>query len=131
MEGHLEGNCWEPANQPEIVFGQMVDYDKEFLEAYGYQKFADFVNPPIELAPYGEAWQIDYSPVDIDHQDFLDIQDKYLPELIMCDPEEFDALWDEFVEEITPSAEAFGEFMWERIQEESAKVLGFEYEEEE
>ena len=123
MDGDLAGNCWEPANQPEIVFGQMNDYDKDFLEHYGYQKFADFVNPPIELAPYGEAWQIDYTPVDVDHQDFLDIQDKYLPELIMCEPDEFDALWDEFVEEITPSATVFGEYMWEAVQAEAAKVL--------
>ena len=101
----------------------MSDYDKSFLEAYGYQKFADFVNPPIELAPYGEAWQIDYSPVDVEHQDFLDIQDKMLPELIMCDEAEFDALWDEFVEEITPSATVFQEFMQERVLEEAHKVL--------
>ncbi len=123
MEGDLAGNCWEVGNQPEIVFGQMNDYDKDFLEHYGYQKFADFVNPPIELAPYGEAWQIDYTPVDVDHQDFLDIQDKYLPELIMCEPDQFDALWDEFVEEITPSATVFGEFMWEAVKAEAAKVL--------
>ena len=123
LEGDLAGNCWEPKNQPEIVFGQRTDYDKEFLSHYGYQKFADFVNPPIELAPYGEAWQIDYSPVDVDHQDFLDIQDKYLPELIMTDPENFDALWDEFVEEITPSATVFGDFMQEAVLAEAAKVL--------
>ena len=123
MDGDLAGNCWEPANQPEIVFGQMNDYDKDFLAHYGYQKFADFVNPPIELAPYGEAWQIDYTPVDVDHQDFLDIQDKYLPELIMCEPDEFDALWDEFVEEITPSATVFGEYMWDAVKAEAAKVL--------
>ncbi len=123
LDGDLAGNCWEPGNQPEIVFGQMNDYDKEFLAAYGYQKFADFVNPPIELAPYGEAWQIDYSPVDVDHQDFLDIQDKYLPELIMTDPDNFDALWDEFVEEITPSATVFQEFMQEAVLAEAHKVL--------
>ncbi len=118
-----EGNCWEPGNQDEIVFGLMNEYDQEFLANYGYSKFADFVNPPIEIAPSGEAWQIDYTPVDIDHQDFLDIQDRCLPELIMCEPDEFDDLWDAFVEEITPSATVFGEFMWERIQEEAAKVL--------
>jgi putative aldouronate transport system substrate-binding protein len=101
----------------------MNEYDKAFLEKYGYQKFADFVNPPIELAPYGEAWQIDYSPVDVDHQDFLDIQDKYLPELIMTDPDNFDALWDEFVAEITPSATAFSEFMQEAVLAEAHKVL--------
>ena len=120
----LAGNCWEVGNQPEIVFGQMSEYDKEFLKNYGYQKFADFVNPPIELAPYGEAWQIDYTPVDIAHQDFLDIQDKTLPELIMCDPAEFDARWDAFVEAITPSATEFGEYMWGAVKAEAAKVLG-------
>ena len=123
LDGDLAGNCWEPGNQPEIVFDQMNEYDKAFLEKYGYQKFADFVNPPIELAPYGEAWQIDYSPVDVDHQDFLDIQDKYLPELIMTDPDNFDALWDEFVAEITPSATAFSEFMQEAVLAEAHKVL--------
>ena len=122
LEGEFAGNCWEPGNQPEIYFDQMTDYDKAFLSAYGYQKPADFVNPPIQLAPYGEAWQIDYTPVDIEHQDFLNIQDKRLPEMIMCDPAEFDAKWDAFVEEITPSATAFGDFMQQAILKEAAKV---------
>ena len=124
LEGPLAGNCWEPGNQNEIVFGQMNAYDKEFLAAYGYSKFADFVNPPIELAPYGEAWQINYNPVENEHTDFLKIQDQRLPELIMCDPAEFDALWDAFVAEITPSATAFGDFMQQAVLDEVAKVLG-------
>ncbi len=124
LDGEFAGNAWDPVNQPEIVLGLMNDYDKEFLSAYGYSKFADFVNPPIELAPYGEAWQINYDPVDTEHTDFLKIQDQRLPELIMCAPEEFDAKWDAFVAEITPSAAAFGEFMQEAVLEEVAKVLG-------
>lgn len=124
MEGPLAGNCWEPGNQDEIVFGLMNDYDKEFLGHYGFSKWADFVNPPIELAPYGEAWQIDYTPVDTEHTDFLKIQDQRLPELIMCAPEEFDAKWDAFVAEITPSATAFGNYMQQAVLEEVAKVLG-------
>ena len=117
------GNCWEPGNQPEIVFGQMNEYDKEFLSHYGYQKFADFVNPPIELAPYGEAWQINYDPVDTEHTKFLQIQDQRLPEMIMADPAEFDGLWDAFVEEIGPSAKAFGDYMQEAVYAEAHKVL--------
>jgi len=124
MEGPYAGNAWEPNNQPENVLGLMNDYDKEFLKNYGYSKFADFVNPPIELAPYGEAWQINYNPVEVEHTDFLNIQDKRLPELIMCDPAEFDAKWDAFVEEITPSATAFGNYMQKAVLEEVAKVLG-------
>jgi len=124
LEGEYAGNCWEPGNQNEIVFGLMNDYDKDFLQHYGYSKWADFVNPPIELAPYGEAWQINYNPVDTEHTDFLKIQDQRLPELIMCDPAEFDAKWDAFVEEITPSATAFGDFMQQAVLQEVAKVLG-------
>ena len=102
----------------------MNDYDKEFLGHYGYSKWADFVNPPIDLAPYGEAWQIDYTPVDVEHQDFCDIQDRMLPELIMCDPAEFDAKWDAFVAEIGPSAKAFEDYMQEHVLIEAQKVLG-------
>ena len=117
------GNCWEPGNQPEIVFGLMNDYDKEFRAGYGYQKFADFVNAPIELAPYGEAWQINYTPVDTEHTKFLQIQDQRLPEMIMGDPAEFDAMWDAFVAEIGPSAQAFEYFMQEAVVVEAHKVI--------
>ena len=117
------GNCWEPGNQDEIVFGLMNDYDQDFLAAYGYSKFADFVNPPIELAPYGEAWQINYTPVEAEHDNFLKVQDIRLPELIMCAPEEFDAKWDAFVAEIQPYADAFGAYMQDAVIEEANKVL--------
>ncbi len=106
-----------------VVIVHQAEHDKDFLAHYGFSKWADFVNPPIELAPYGEAWQIDYSPVDVEHQDFCDIQDKELPELIMCDPAEFDAKWDAFVADITPSAKAFEDFMQIRVKEEADKVL--------
>ena len=101
----------------------MNDYDKEFLAGYGYQKFADFVNPPIELAPYGEAWQIDYTPVNTAHDNFLKVQDIRLPELIMCDESEFDAKWDAFVSEIKPYADEFGAYMQEAVVKEAHKVL--------
>ena len=118
------GNCWEPGNQPEIVFGLMNDYDKEFLSAYGYSKFADFVNAPIELAPYGEAWQINYTPVDTAHTNFLKVQDIRLPELIMCEPEEFDEKWDAFVAEIQPYADEFAAYMQDAVRLEAQKVTG-------
>ncbi|MBR4710954.1 MAG: hypothetical protein IKP10_02905, partial [Clostridia bacterium] len=118
-----EGNCWEPGNQDEIVFGLMNDYDKEFLGSYGYAKFADFVNPPIELAPYGEAWQIDYTPVTTAHDNFLKVQDEQLPQLIMCEPDEFDAKWDEFVNTIKPYADEFAAFMQQAVVTEAHKVL--------
>ena len=106
------GNAWDPSQQPEIYFGQMNDYDKEFLTAAGKKTPAEFFNAPIELAPYGEAWQIDKAPIDIDYnQGFLPIQDRWLPIIITCDPAELDANWDAFVAEITPSAQIYTDFM--------------------
>ena len=113
MDGELAGNCWEPGNQPEIVFGLMNDYDKDFLSHFGFSKFGDFVTPPIELAPYGEAWQIDKAPIEKDYNDFLNIQDSQLPAVIMSD--NFDADWDAFVEAINPSCEVYSNFMHEEI----------------
>ena len=114
-----DGNAWEPGNQPELYFDLMSDYDKDFLKAYGYKVPADFFNPPIELAPYGEAWQIDYvnePDVSIAETDFVTTQMKYLPEIIMCDPAEIDGKWDEFVQAVEDiPISTFIDYMQEQI----------------
>ena len=107
-----DGNAWAPGDQPEIYFNMMSDYDKEFYAALGVKTPAQVFNPPIELAPYGEAWQIDKTPIDIDYNNnFLPIQDRWLPTIITCDPAEIDANWDAFVAEITPYAQIYTDFM--------------------
>ena len=114
-----DGNAWEPGNQPELYFDLMSDYDKDFLKAYGYKVPADFFNPPIELAPYGEAWQIDYvnePDVSIAETDFVTTQMKYLPEIIMCDPAEIDGKWDEFVQAVEDiPISTFIDYMQEQV----------------
>lgn len=107
-----DGNAWAHSDQGENYFALMSDYDKAFLTAYGYKKPADFFNAPIELAPYGEAWQIDKSPIQDDYDKYLLIQDQWLPKVIMsADQAELDANWDAFVAEITPYAGIYTEFM--------------------
>ena len=114
-----DGNAWEPGNQPELYFDLMSQYDKDFLKAYGYKVPADFFNPPIELAPYGEAWQIDYvnePDVSIAETDFVTTQMKYLPEIIMCDPAELDGLWSEFVQAVEDiPISTFIDYMQEQV----------------
>ncbi|MBR5960780.1 MAG: extracellular solute-binding protein [Clostridia bacterium] len=115
-EGTMDdGNAWAPMEQPEIYYDQMTDYDREFLAACGKKLPIDFFNLPLELAPYGEAWQIDKDPIDMDYMDFEQIEDQRLPEIIMCDPAELDSLWDDFVDEISHSASVYSEFMQEEI----------------
>ena len=107
-----DGNVWDPSLQPENYFALMSEYDQAFLAAYGYKVPADFFNAPCELAPWGEAWQIDKTPIQDDYDDFLAIQDEWLPKLIMAaDEDEFNEIWDEFVETIAPSAAIYQEFM--------------------
>lgn len=98
-----DGNYWDPNRQPEIYFDLMYEYDKEFLNGYGYKIPLDFFNDPIELAPYGEAWQIDVT-VNQDADDaktaFQDVQRRDLPQIIMADEADFDAKWEEFVKNV-------------------------------
>lgn len=106
------GNAWAHGDQPENYFNLMEQYDKDFLAAYGKKTPAQFFNPPCEIAPYGEAWQIDKTPIQDDYNDYLAIQDAWLPKIIMsADDAEFDSNWNAFVEEITPSATIYTEFM--------------------
>ncbi len=107
-----DGNAWAHSDQAENYFNLMSEYDKAFLTAYGYKKPADFFNAPCQLAPYGEAWQIDKTPIQLDYNDFLAIQDQWLPTIIMsADDATFDANWDAFVAEITPTAKIYTDFM--------------------
>ena len=98
-----DGNYWDPNRQPEIYFDLMYEYDKEFLSGYGYKIPLDFFNDPIELAPYGEAWQIDVT-VNQDADDaktaFQDVQRRDLPQIIMADEADFDTKWEEFVKNV-------------------------------
>ncbi|MDO5436178.1 MAG: sugar ABC transporter substrate-binding protein [Clostridia bacterium] len=110
-----DGNAWAPGDQAEMYFGFMNEYDIDFYAKLGVKVPGDLFDKTLELAPYGEAWEIDTTPIAVDKQDFEDIQDKRLPEMIMADPAEFDALWDAFVEEINPCAKVFSDFMQEEV----------------
>ncbi|MCQ2457538.1 MAG: sugar ABC transporter substrate-binding protein [Clostridia bacterium] len=119
-----DGNAWAPGDQAEMYFGMMTEYDVNFLENCGVRVPGDFFDKTLELAPYGEAWQIDKAPIDIDYQDFLTIQDQTLPQVIMADPAEFDAKWDAFVEAINPSCEVYSNFMHEEVLKLVKQALG-------
>ena len=119
-----DGNAWAPGDQAEMYFGMMSEYDVDFLAKCGVRVPGDFFDKTLELAPYGEAWQIDKAPIDIDYQDFLTIQDQTLPQVIMADPAEFDAKWDAFVEAINPSCEVYSNFMHEEVLKLVEQALG-------
>ena len=116
------GNAWSPDQQGEIFKAlKMNEYDQAFLGAYGYSRPADFFNAPCELAPWGEAWQIDKSAIQDDYDDFLLIQDQDLPKIIMsADDAEFEANWTAFVDRIAAPAAVHDAHM----QDEVNKLIG-------
>ena len=84
------------------------------------------MTPAIAPAPSCEAWQINKNPINKDYQDFLNIQDTQLPQVIMADESEFDAKWDAFVQAINPSCEVYSNFMHEEILKLVATYYGEE-----
>ena len=124
-QGYMDdGNAWAPGDQAEMYFGLMSQYDIDFFAACGKRMPGDFFDKTLEIAPYGEAWQIDKTPISIEYEDFNNIQDKRLPEIIMADPADLDDMWDAFVEEINPSCEVYTNFMQEEVLKLVAQALG-------
>lgn len=119
-----DGNAWAPSDQAEMYFGLMNEYDLAFYANCGVKVPGDFFDKTLALAPYGEAWQIDKGPISIEYADFNAIQDKRLPELIMASPDEFDAMWDAFVEEINPSCQVYTDFMQAEVLKLVKQALG-------
>ena len=109
------GNAWDPTVQPEIRTANEPQYDKDLYAKLGIKAIEDLFNPAIELAPYGEAWQIDKGPIDADYQKWLAIQMEWLPKIITCDPSEIDANFKAFQEEIAPYSKIYADFMHEEI----------------
>ena len=109
------GNAWDPTLQPEIRTANEPQYDKDLYAKLGIKAIEELFNPAIELAPYGEAWQINKEPIDIDYQKWLSIQMEWLPKIIMCDPSEIDANFKAFQEEIAPYSKIYADFMHEEI----------------
>ena len=109
------GNSWSPDLQPEIRNANLSDYDKALYEKLGINAIEELFSDPIELAPYGEAWQIDKGPIDVDYQKWLQLQVEYLPKIISGAPEDFDANWAAFTAEIAPYSEIYANFMHEEI----------------
>ena len=96
---YSDGNAASAANQPEEVLEGMSDYDKEFLGHYGFSERSEFL-PLAEYAGYPEVWSI-FSTMDEDNpvkaifNDITDLQNRYLPGVIMAD--DFESAWNEYV----------------------------------
>lgn len=96
------------ASSVEDIIKGYTDVEKEVLKAYGaklwidlWPSFSEFPYPP-----WGAGWTIQPEPeseASVAQQKIDQLQFKYVPKAIMAKPEKFDAIYDEFLEEIEKS----------------------------
>lgn len=92
-------------NTPETVIEDYTTVEKEVLEAYGAQTWADLFPSSDEfpVKPWGAAWEINWSsdsPIAVPFQRSQDTMMTRIPEAILADPEEFDNVYDRFMDEL-------------------------------
>ena len=104
LEGYFsDGNATSASNQPEEYQASLKPFDKEVLDAYGFNSYIDFFSAPPENPVYYPAWSVDLvegSPAKIANTKLTEASTKYLPRAILAKPTEFDGVWNEYVSEI-------------------------------
>jgi len=96
-------NTVEPSDQPGEYYAKLSEYDKKFLDAYGFKTWTEFLGEQTK----GEAWyplyscQEDWAP-DTKHGKALDAMDRvkrlWLPKIIMSPEADFESNWAEYME---------------------------------
>ena len=118
------GTIASPSNTPEYAQQAYEDYELEFLSHYDAQTFCDWFNPSYDATyepGYSIRQRIDTSdPRKIAGETALTITLEYVPKLAQCAPEDFDAVWDEFVGKLADLPLAEYEQLVTQMAQESA-----------
>ena len=118
------GTIASPSNTPDYAQQAYEDYELEFLSHYDAQTFCDWFNPSYDATyepGYSIRQRIDTSdPRKIAGETALTITLEYVPKLAQCAPEDFDAIWDEFVGKLADLPLAEYEQLVTQMAQESA-----------
>jgi putative aldouronate transport system substrate-binding protein len=79
-------------------YESLSEYDKSFMDHYGYKTWSEFLNDAPPNPVYFPAWQIQLVNDAAREADQMlnDERAAYYPRLVKCKPDEFDAIWEEF-----------------------------------
>lgn len=91
------------SEQPEEYQAGLKPFDKEFLDAYGFNSYVDFFSEPPANPVYYPAWSIDLvegSDAKIASTKLNELSTKFLPKAILASPAEFDSVWGDYVGEV-------------------------------
>lgn len=103
-------NAVSAGQQPKEFYDGLSDADKKILDAYGYEKFTDFLPEPAET---NQPWFPIYSfastltgdsEAGIAMQKMDEIKRQWLPQVIMTDTSKFESTWNEYQTKLTTEA---------------------------
>ncbi|WP_425436630.1 hypothetical protein [Paenibacillus donghaensis] len=104
MQGYFaDGNSTDAAAQPEEYKAGLKPYDKEILDGYGINSYADFFSEPGPNPVAYPAWSIDLvegSDAKIAETKMGELKTKFLPKAILASSSDFDKVWNDFVKEM-------------------------------
>lgn len=117
---------------PEQVIGNYHEVEKETLAQYGVDRWIELWPQPEEfpVKAWGAAWDI---PVPSDSEYAIlakrmeEITWQRIPQIILADPSEFDALWDAYMQELIDNGvekmeDEFEQYVKERVELWGGKV---------
>ncbi|WP_309122645.1 ABC transporter substrate-binding protein [Paenibacillus sp.] len=96
-----DGNALSPGLQPEVFQMGLTAEDKTILEKYGVKTYSELFAAPDER-PWFPAWGIPKeqgSPQQIWETKKDELTKKYIPKLILAEPGDFEAVWQEYLGE--------------------------------
>lgn len=104
MQGlYDDGSPCGPGDSADEYLAGLSEYDQKFLTDLNIKYPAELLSPPVKRPKYYPTWSFpieDGSPAKTAKTKLEDICRQYYPQLIMTKPENYDALWDKFLNEI-------------------------------
>lgn len=97
---YADGQPCGPADSVDEYLMGLTEYDQKFLAGLGVKYPADILSDPVVRPPYYPTWAMvieDGSPAAISRARLADLGMKHYPQLILCEPSEYDAMWDTFI----------------------------------
>lgn len=104
FEGLLEDgkNAVKPDEQPGEYYETLDATDRKVLDAYGYEKWTDFLTPPEEPSQWFALYTAENNwPADTAYgkakQEMSEVKHEWLPKVVMSDS--FDRAWEQYMED--------------------------------
>lgn len=97
------GNSFFPDRQPNLIYSDSQETEKEVMDAYGIKAFTELYNTPKERKYY-PLWTITKpagSESHIEETRMKDVLNGYVPKLVMSKTKDFEKVWANYVKDMS------------------------------